>query len=46
MPVYNFFVKPLLFNIDAERAHHLVFDILRRAARVPGAKALLRGLYD
>lgn len=44
--MYNFLVKPLLFTLDAERAHHLVFDNLRRAARLPGAPALLRGLYD
>ena len=46
MPVYKSLVKPLLFNLDAERAHHLVFDNLRRAARVPGTPALLRALYD
>ena len=40
--MYKSLVKPLLFNLDAERAHHLVFDNLRRAARVPGTKALLR----
>ena len=44
--MYKAILKPALFNIDAERAHHLVFDNLRRAARLPGAKALLRGLYD
>ncbi len=44
--MYKAFVKPLLFGLDAERAHHLVFDNLRRAARLPGAQALLRGLYD
>lgn len=46
MPVYKSLVKPLLFTLDAERAHHLVFDNLRRAARVPGTPALLRSLYD
>ena len=44
--MYKSLVKPLLFTLDAERAHHLVFDNLRRAARVPGTKALLRALYD
>ncbi|WP_223648678.1 quinone-dependent dihydroorotate dehydrogenase [Hymenobacter psoromatis] len=44
--MYKSVVKPLLFNLDAERAHHLVFDNLKRAARLPGAGALLRGLYD
>ena len=45
-PVYKSLVKPLLFRLDAERAHHLVFDNLRRAARLPGTKALLRQLYN
>ena len=44
--MYKSIVKPLLFQLDAERAHHLVFDNLRRAARVPGTSAVLRSLYD
>ena len=44
--MYKSLVKPLLFNLDAERAHHVVFDNLRWAARLPGTKALLRGLYN
>ena len=36
MPMYKSLVKPLLFQLDAERAHHVVFDNLRRAARLPG----------
>lgn len=46
LPVYKQLVKPLLFQLDAERAHHLVFDNLRRASRMPGVLPLLRGLYD
>ncbi|MCC3158579.1 quinone-dependent dihydroorotate dehydrogenase [Hymenobacter sp. 15J16-1T3B] len=44
--MYKALVKPALFTLDAERAHHFVFDNLRRAARVPGTKALLRSLYE
>ena len=44
--MYQSLVKPLLFRLDAEKAHHLVFDNLKRAYRVPGGAALLRGLYD
>ena len=44
--MYKSVVKPLLFQLDAERAHHLVFDNLKRATRVPGGAAALRGLYD
>ena len=32
LPMYKPFVKPLLFQLDAERAHHFVFDNLARAA--------------
>jgi dihydroorotate dehydrogenase len=44
--MYKHFLKPLLFQLDAERAHHFVFDNLRRTAALPGAKALLRSLYE
>ncbi|RSK49634.1 quinone-dependent dihydroorotate dehydrogenase [Hymenobacter rigui] len=44
--MYNALVKPLLFRLDAEKAHHLVFNNLKRAYRVPGAAAALRGLYE
>jgi len=44
--MYKAFLKPLFFQLDAEKAHHLVFDNLRRAHRLPGTAALLRGLYD
>ena len=44
--MYKALLKPLLFRLDAERAHHAVFDNLRRAARLPGALAGLRALYD
>ena len=44
--MYKQFIKPLLFKLDAERAHHFVFDKLKRAAHLPGALALLRSLYD
>ncbi|QKG53225.1 quinone-dependent dihydroorotate dehydrogenase [Hymenobacter sp. BRD67] len=43
--MYKSLVKPLLFKLDAEQAHHLVFDNLKRVARLPGTAALLRGLY-
>ena len=44
--MYKVFLKPLFFQLDAERAHHLVFDNLKRAHRLPGTAALLRQLYD
>ncbi|MGI4873495.1 MAG: quinone-dependent dihydroorotate dehydrogenase [Janthinobacterium lividum] len=44
--MYKSLLKPLLFRLDAERAHHAVFDNLRHLARLPGALAGLRALYD
>lgn len=44
--MYKRFVKPFLFQLDAERAHHFVFDNLKRGYRMPGTAALLRRLYD
>ncbi|OUJ71621.1 quinone-dependent dihydroorotate dehydrogenase [Hymenobacter crusticola] len=44
--MYKSLLKPLLFQLDAEQAHHLVFSSLKRSGRVPGTAALLRMLYD
>jgi len=44
--MYKSLLKPLLFQLDAEQAHHLVIDGLKRSTRVPGTTALLRALYD
>ena len=44
--MYKSLAKPLLFQLDPERAHHLVFGGLRRAVQLPGGRAALRALYD
>jgi dihydroorotate dehydrogenase len=44
--MYKHLLKPLLFKLDAERAHHFIFDNLRRTAALPGAQAVLRSLYS
>ncbi|MBG8553355.1 quinone-dependent dihydroorotate dehydrogenase [Hymenobacter guriensis] len=44
--MYQALLKPLLFRLDAEKAHHFVFQNLQRAYRLPGAQALLRASYD
>ncbi|UYZ61756.1 quinone-dependent dihydroorotate dehydrogenase [Hymenobacter weizhouensis] len=44
--MYKALLKPLFFQLDAEKAHHLVFDNLRRAHQLPGVRTALRGLYD
>lgn len=43
--MYKQFAKPLLFKLDAERAHHFIFDNVKRLGRVPGTTAVLRALY-
>jgi dihydroorotate dehydrogenase len=40
--VYEKVVRPLLFSIDPERAHHLAIGLLRRASHVNLALRLLR----
>lgn len=35
-------LKPLLFSLDAEKAHHLTFDLLSFGATIPGFLPLLR----
>lgn len=39
---YEHFVRPVLFRMEPERAHHLVLNFLRRAPQIPGALTLLR----
>jgi dihydroorotate dehydrogenase len=39
---YERFVRPLLFCMEAEKAHHLALNFLRRAPQIPGALAFLR----
>lgn len=39
-------IRPLLFLIDPEKIHHLVFSLLRMKGRVPGFIALLRALFS
>ena len=39
---YGHFVRPVLFRMEPERAHHFALNCLRRAPQIPGALALLR----
>lgn len=38
-------LKPFLFALPPETAHHLTFGLLKTGAAIPGMKALLRGTY-
>lgn len=39
-------IRPLLFKLDPEKAHHLITVNLKRFARFPGGVALCRALWD
>ena len=45
MPLYRALVRPALFALPAETAHHVAFGALRLACRIPGVTALLRALF-
>jgi dihydroorotate dehydrogenase len=42
--LYRWLLRPLLFFLPAESAHHVAFGALRLACRVPGVRALLRAV--
>jgi dihydroorotate dehydrogenase len=39
-------IRPLLFKIDPEKAHHLITGNLKRLTRFPGGAALCRALWN
>jgi dihydroorotate dehydrogenase len=43
--MYKRLVRPILFMIDPERVHHLVFGMLGILGAVPGANAILTRLF-
>jgi dihydroorotate dehydrogenase len=43
--VYKTILKPLLFRLSAERAHHLTVSLFRFALSLPGGRWLFRKLY-
>lgn len=45
MSIYDTLLKPLLFRMDPEKAHHLIIGGLRKAAAVPGAVPMFGGMY-
>jgi dihydroorotate dehydrogenase len=43
--VYRALIRPLLYLLPAETAHHFAFGCLRLLAAVPGVKALMRAVF-
>ena len=45
LTVYKSLIRPLLFKLDPEKAHHLTFGALKAAAKLPFAPAVSRNLF-
>lgn len=43
--MYKHFIRPLLFLVDAEKVHHLVFKFLTISGKLPGLKSLLESVF-
>ncbi|MDF2723376.1 MAG: hypothetical protein K0Q59_3051 [Paenibacillus sp.] len=43
--LYSNIAKPILFQMDAEKAHHLIVEGLGGASRFPGMTAMLGAMY-
>jgi dihydroorotate dehydrogenase (fumarate)/dihydroorotate dehydrogenase len=46
MSLYSTLVRPLLFRLDAEKAHHLTVEACRVAGAVPGVPQLARACLE
>ena len=44
--MYKSLLRPILFSIDAERVHHLVFKLLTISGKLPGIKSLLGSIFQ
>ena len=44
--MYKKLIRPLLFQFDPERIHHLVFNLLQWKGKVPGFSRLLRSIFE
>lgn len=44
--MYKSLIRPLLFKLDPERAHHFTFNYLKCIHRLPGVPALIRAIYQ
>ncbi|HYG03293.1 MAG TPA: quinone-dependent dihydroorotate dehydrogenase [Chryseosolibacter sp.] len=44
--MYKSLIRPLLFFVDAEKVHHLVFKALKGAGAIPGMRGFLKSGFD
>ena len=43
--MYKLFIRPVLFLFNPERAHKIIFSLLKFSGHIPGLQALLRLIY-
>jgi dihydroorotate dehydrogenase len=43
--MYKFIIQPLLFKIDAEKAHYLTFDLIKFLFKIPFVSQIFRAIY-
>lgn len=44
--MYKLLIRPLLFALDPEKAHHITFSAIRFLCKIPGMKAVFRAMYE
>ncbi|MEA5260205.1 quinone-dependent dihydroorotate dehydrogenase [Arcicella aquatica] len=43
--MYKFFLQPLLFQFDAEKAHHITFSLVKLLFKIPFVSSIFKALY-
>lgn len=43
--MYQSLIKPIAFQMQAEKAHYFTFDLLRFLTSLPGGKSIVKGMY-
>ena len=44
--MYRYFIKPILFLVDPEKVHSIVFSLIRWIHKIPGLSFLIKALYQ
>tara|TARA_B100000768_G_C11284899_1_gene381758 strand:- start:14032 stop:15066 length:1035 start_codon:yes stop_codon:yes gene_type:complete len=43
--MYKFLLRPLLFKLQAEKAHNVTLGLLKNGFKIPGVKSIFKSLY-
>ncbi|MBD3581546.1 quinone-dependent dihydroorotate dehydrogenase [Flavobacterium selenitireducens] len=44
--MYKSILRPLLFRLDAEEAHHFTFSMVKNLSKIPGCTSIFKALYN